>query len=110
MHIKIDEDLPYAVLKVLESYGYNASTVYKQGMGGWKDPELWSAIQSQQCFLITGDKGFGDIRKYPPGSHHGVLVLRPSSPNTVNFVRLLDLVLRAVRLEDLHGCIAIATA
>ena len=46
-------------------------------MGGAKDVVLWQAAQSEQRFLITADKGFGDIRVYPPGTHAGVLLLRP---------------------------------
>lgn len=77
MHIKVDEDLPLAVVVRLHSRGYQASTVVEQGMGGWKDPFLWQAVQADRQFLITADKGFGNIRQYPPGEHMGVLVLRP---------------------------------
>ena len=35
------------------------------------------AIQKDERYLVTADKGFGDIRTYPPGTHHGILLLRP---------------------------------
>jgi len=38
MHIKIDEDLPPAVARMLRERGYASSTVLDQGMSGWKDP------------------------------------------------------------------------
>ncbi len=56
---------------------YDVVSVIDQQMGGWKDPLLWKAIQEENLFLITADKGFADIRKYPPGKHAGILLLRP---------------------------------
>jgi hypothetical protein len=37
-------------------------------MDGWKDPALWEVIQAHQQFLVTGDKGFGDLRRYAIGA------------------------------------------
>ncbi len=75
--IKVDEDLPRAALQLLREYRYDVVSVIDQQMGGWKDPLLWKAIQEENLFLITADKGFADIRKYPPGKHAGILLLRP---------------------------------
>jgi hypothetical protein len=38
-------------------------------MGGWKDASLWEAVQTDKQFLLTADKGFGDIRTHPPSLH-----------------------------------------
>lgn len=40
--------------------------------------------------LLTLDRGVGDLRHHPPGSHAGIVVLRPTSqdPNTV--IELVD--------------------
>ena len=75
--IKVDEDLPTAVNDLLKSAKYDSTNVLDQNMGGYKDGPLWKAVQEEKRFLITADKGFGDIRFYPPGTHAGVLVLRP---------------------------------
>lgn len=77
MHIKVDEDLPRAIAEVLRQRGYSCSTVLEQEMGGWADADLWEAVQDHEQFLITADKGFGDIRRHTPGAHHGVLLCAP---------------------------------
>ena len=77
MLVKVDEDLPQAAVQVLRVHGYDAVSVVEQGMGGAKDPDLWQVVQAEARFLVTADKGFGDIRSYLPGTHHGVLLLRP---------------------------------
>ena len=68
MHIKIDEDLPAHAVQRLRDNDYDASSVLDQDMGGWKDPWLWQAVQAHGQFLVTADKGFGNIRVYPPGN------------------------------------------
>ncbi len=110
MHFKIDEDLPPAVARMLRERGYTSSTVLDQGMGGWKDPELWRAVQDQQQFLITADKGFADIRIYPPGSHHGVLLLRPNEDGIRPLLELMEQVLASVPdLTQLMGVLAVVS-
>ena len=79
-------------------------------MGGWKDPALWEAVQTHQQFLVTGDKGFGDIRRHPPGSHRGILVLRPVEDGIRPLVELVELVLETVPdLSALDGLLAVAS-
>ncbi len=109
MRIKVDEDLPRRVVHLLAEYGYDVRSVYDQGMSGWKDSDLFVAVQKEGRFLITGDKGFGDIRAYPPGQHAGILVLRPAKPSIPAFVELLQRVLQEYDLETFHGCLVVVT-
>jgi predicted nuclease of predicted toxin-antitoxin system len=109
MRVKVDEDLPKAVMTIVVNYGHDAISVPAQGMGGWKDPALWWAIQTEERFLITADKGFADIRIYPPGTHAGILLLRPDQSGVKPLVELLQRVLMACNLESLAGSVAVAT-
>lgn len=108
MRVKLDEDLPRAAVFLLRSAGEDVQTVHDQGMNGWQDPDLWRAVQTEERFLITGDKGFADLRSYPPGSHGGVLLLRPDRDGVGPLVDLLKMVLATVDLESLAGAIAVA--
>ncbi len=78
-------------------------------MGGWKDPALWEAVQTHEQFLVTGDKGFGNIRSYPPGSHHGILLLRPDEDGIRPMLELLEQVLTHYSLDSLTGILTVAT-
>lgn len=109
MRIKVDEDLPPAVTARLRDAGHDAVGVVEQGMSGWKDPGLWEAIQGEGRFLVTSDKGFGDIRAYPPGTHAGILVLRPDQDGIRPLVELTELVLERARLDDLARFVSVAT-
>ena len=110
MRIKVDEDLPTQVVTMLRDHGHDASGVIEQGMGGWKDAELWRAIGAEQRFLVTADKGFADIRRYPPGSHAGILLLRPPQDGVRSLTELLSQVLATHRLDSLAGAVAVASA
>ena len=103
MQIKVDEDLPRQVVTLLREKGYQAVSVVEQGMLGWKDTELWRKIQTENRFLVTADKGFADIRSYPPGTHAGVMLLRPDQDGIRPLVGLVAKVLKSYDLNSLVG-------
>jgi predicted nuclease of predicted toxin-antitoxin system len=109
MRIKVDEDLPRAATQLLLEKGYDALSVIDQEMGGWQDSVLWVAVQAEQRFLITADKGFADIRSYPPGTHAGVLLLRPDQDGIRPVLALLARVLDTYDLTVLRETITVAT-
>jgi predicted nuclease of predicted toxin-antitoxin system len=110
MHIKVDEDLPREVAQLLRDRRYECSTVLEQKLGGTKDPVLWHTIQQHGQFLITADKGFGDVRKYPPGSHGGVLLLRPTEDGIRPLLDLMSQVLaRFPELRVLRGLLTVVS-
>ncbi|MCJ7618601.1 MAG: DUF5615 family PIN-like protein [Anaerolineae bacterium] len=110
MRVKVDEDLPNGVVQMLRDRGHEAVSVADEGMGGARDPVLWLAVQAEKRFLVTADKGFGDIRTYPPGTHAGVLLLRPDQAGVRPTLQLLERALAAYDLEALAGAVSVATA
>jgi predicted nuclease of predicted toxin-antitoxin system len=110
LKVALDEDLPRQATQLLREHGYDAASVVEQGMGGWKDPPLWMAVQKDERYLVTADKGFGDLRVYSPGTHHGILLLRPDEDGIRPVMELLQRVLDSYNLEDLAGAITVATA
>lgn len=109
MRVKVDEDLPSAAVQLLRDRAYAAVSVVEQGIGGIADPKLWQVVQEERRFLVTADKGLGDIRLYPPGTHAGVVILRPDQDGIRPVLALLERVLAAYDLRDLTGTIAVAT-
>lgn len=109
LKIAVDEDLPRQAVQVLRERGYDAVSIIQLGLGGWKDAQLWIAIQKDERFLVTADKGFGDIRTYPPGKHFGILLLRPDEDGIRPLLELLEQVLVSYKLDDLVGATTVAT-
>lgn len=106
--IKLDEDLSPIVAEPLIAAGYEVATVAGQGWSGMKDAEIWPKVVSEQAFFITADTGFGDIRAYQPGTHHGILLLRPDRESLVNFRDLVSEVISRQPLEYLLGTVTVA--
>jgi predicted nuclease of predicted toxin-antitoxin system len=76
MKVKIDECLPQKCAEILLLKGYDAETVYREGLRGATDLHLWSVVQREKRFLITTDLDFSDVRRYQPGQHEGILLMR----------------------------------
>ncbi|MEA3506333.1 MAG: DUF5615 family PIN-like protein [Elusimicrobiota bacterium] len=88
--------------------GYEASTVCDQDLTGTHDPELWEIIQDEERFLITADKEFGNIQKYPPGQHWGVLLLRPQHESIDSYMQLIKTVIKKYSIKDLARKVTVA--
>ncbi len=110
MLIKLDEDMPRDAGKVLLREGSDCRTVKEQGMSGWRDADVWQAIQSERRFLVTCDERLADVRLHPPGTHAGVLLLRPSRHGARPLVTLLEEVLAGVDLRKLRGAVCVASS
>ena len=108
MQLKLDENLGRTHVDVLQKAGYAADRVYDQGLSGWSDSALWQRICDEGRFFITLDVDFADIRRYKPGSHPGILLLRPRSRSSAAVLYVLERVLKERPLENLSGCLAVA--
>ena len=109
MKIKLDENLPVSLKSTIENLGHDVDTTQHEGLRGSTDREVWEAAQKSGRFLVTQDLDFSDIRRFAPGSHHGLLLVRLRSPD---LRILIDRVTELFRSDDSDGwtrCVVIAT-
>lgn len=97
MQFKIDENLPVEVADALRDAGHDALTIHDEQMVGDPDPQVAAVCQSEERALLTLDLDFSDIRTYPPGEYHGIVVFRP---RTQAKPPVLSLVARLIPLLD----------
>ena len=107
--VKLDEDLSSTVGEPLTRAGYAVLSVVGPGWSGLKDPVVWSRVVSEGAFFITADKGFGDIRAYPPGTHPGILLLRPDGESILEYRALVTSLVEKYKLDSLTGATTVAT-
>jgi len=107
--MKVDEDLPEAVAELFTAAGYPATTVRAQGWSGLQDAPLWARIQTEGRWLVTADKGFGDIRMYVPGTYVGVILMHAAVESRRRYIELAEATVHSVRLEDMAGCLVVVT-
>lgn len=109
MRIKLDENLPARLRPVLSERGHDVDTVVQQGLAGRTDAEVWQAAQRDERFLITQDLDFSDIRRYAPGSHHGLLLVRLSEPGREALLHHVRLLFARQDVESWRGAFVVST-
>lgn len=109
MKIKLDENVPLRLTALLKTLGHDADTVPDEGLAGHSDSEIWEAAQTESRFLITQDLDFSDSRKFAPGSHHGILLLRLQSPNRGNLLARVVEIFQKETVGDWPGSFVVAT-
>jgi len=97
MKIKLDENMPAGLVKVLGNLGHDVVPVPDEGLGGRGDLEIWEAAQREGRFLITQDLDFSDVYRYKPGTHNGIMVVRLRDPGRL---ALLEKVREIFQTED----------
>jgi predicted nuclease of predicted toxin-antitoxin system len=48
MRIKLDENLPRSLTRLLNALGYDTLTVYDQSLQGCDDAAIWNAVVQEQ--------------------------------------------------------------
>jgi predicted nuclease of predicted toxin-antitoxin system len=109
MKMKLDENVTTGAIPVLKRFGHDVQTTSEEGLTGKPDSEIWSAAQSEQRFLITQDMDFSDARKFAPGTHHGILLLRLHSPNQTEIISRLTEPFSNEDTESWRSCFVVAT-
>ena len=109
MRIKLDENLPQSLAGKLRALGHDVDTVPEEGIGGSADPEVWEAAQKTSRFLITQDLDFSDIRKFAPGTHHGLMLVRLANPTRRALLAFVETLFREENVDSWSACFVVAT-
>ena len=86
MKIKLDENLPAHLAAILTNLRHDVHTVAEENLSGKSDREVWEAAQEDGRFLITQDLDFSDVRRFTPGTHCGILLVRLHSPDRQSLI------------------------
>lgn len=98
MTFKIDENLPNEFVEVLNAHGHKAFSVKTQGLGGRSDSDIAIVIEQDQYVFVTLDRGFSNIRTYPPERFARLVNLRVDKHDKP---LLIDLLIRTIPSFDI---------
>src|ERR1035437_2848688 len=87
MKLKLDENLPESLASDLSEMCHDVDNVRGEALTGRDDDEVWRAAQRSGRILITQDLDFSDIRKFAPGRHCGLVLVRLRSPGRMALSR-----------------------
>ena len=109
MKIKLDENLPDRLVTALTDLGYDVDSVVSERLTGEDDRAVWQAAQQAERFLITQDLDFSDIRRYAPGTHQGLLLVRLRLPGRTALFSRIESLLATEDVSGWTGCLVVAS-
>jgi predicted nuclease of predicted toxin-antitoxin system len=107
--IKLDENIPGSVRGRLGGRDLDIDTVLDEGLGGRGDDDIWAAAQAEGRFLVTQDLDFSDRRKFAPGTHHGLLIVRLPDSEQWRIGDYVTAWLSSPDIKSWAGCFVVAT-
>ena len=107
MRVKLDENLPHDLATALRRDGHDVHTVVEEHLAGESDPVVVAAATDEGRILLTLDRGIGDLRRYPPGNHAGIVVLRPAAQDPDSILSLIQRLTRTHPLDELRSCVVV---
>jgi predicted nuclease of predicted toxin-antitoxin system len=109
VRIKLDENIPQSAVSRLNALGHDVHTVIEEGLSGRSDGEVWAVAQAEMRFLVTQDLDFSDQRRFAPGSHQGILLVRLPDSEQWRLADYLAAWFSAPEAETWERCFVVAT-
>jgi predicted nuclease of predicted toxin-antitoxin system len=103
VRFKVDENLPEELSQLLRDTGWDSFTVVAQQLGGEKDPQLAQICATEARILVTFDRGFSNIRLYPPSNSPGMIVFRLKSQDKPHVLAVALRLIEALRRRELRN-------
>lgn len=109
MRIKLDENIPTSLIAPLTDLGHAVDTVTAEQLTGEPDGVVWDRAQEEERFFITQDLDFADARRFSPGTHHGLLLVRFRVPGRTALRRTIREAFMTEDVEEWIGKCVVMT-
>ena len=80
MKLKVDENIGRSGIEFLRQRGHDTLGVHEQGLGGKADPLIFDVCVAEARTLVTLDRDFGQVPRFPPERSTGIVVLDLGGP------------------------------
>jgi hypothetical protein len=94
VRIKVDENIGASGVDLLRQAGHDTMTVREQGLAGAADDVVFQACVAEDRTLVTLDRDFGQVPRFPPKQTAGIVVLEFGGAASVSLLldRLRDFI------------------
>jgi len=76
MQFVTDANVFVPMISGLRKMGHDILDLKEEGLENLSDPDLFRLAQNKRRILVTMDKDFSNILLYPPGDHHGIIIVK----------------------------------
>jgi predicted nuclease of predicted toxin-antitoxin system len=87
VRIKADENIGRSGVDLLQQAGHDVTTVREQGLAGAVDEIVLRACRTEGRTLITLDRDFGQVSRFPPRQTAGIVILEIGGPASLGLLR-----------------------
>lgn len=80
MKIKVDENIGASGVAILKGGGHDVMSVREQGLAGSADDHVFQVCLDERRTLVTMDRDFGHVPRFPPKKTAGIVILQLAGP------------------------------
>ena len=104
MNLKTDENIGRSGVEFLRNAGHDVETAVEEGLQGASDLRLFRTCSRENRILLTLDCGFGEVLRFPPPKHAGVVILQIGPRFTLSgLIKRLSDFLDAAKTNSVEG-------
>jgi len=98
-----DENIPLKIIQYLRKLGYKVFDLREQKIKFLTDDQVLQLAKDKNLVLITFDKHFANITKYPPQNYNGIIRIRIHPPVFEDIRNSLKLFLNKISINEMYG-------
>jgi predicted nuclease of predicted toxin-antitoxin system len=89
MKFKLDENFGPTIQQVFQQRGLDCHTVQEENLSGSVDEEVLKVAVAEGRILVTMDRDFSNVLRYPPKQTAGIAVISPPGKVSRTFLRAM---------------------
>jgi predicted nuclease of predicted toxin-antitoxin system len=86
VRIEVDENIGGSGVAILTQGGHDVMTVREQGLARSADERVFQACTNEGRTLVTMDRDFGNVRRFPPKQTAGIVILDLGGPASLGLL------------------------
>ena len=102
-----DENIAPSLVLALRAKGYDIKDIKEERLFGLSDEGVVKLARQQSRIILTCDKDFGNLMKFPLQVHKGVVLLRFSNLAPLNLIKRFIPLLETKLKDKLTGSLVI---
>jgi predicted nuclease of predicted toxin-antitoxin system len=104
-----NENLFEPIIDYLKSVGNTVLSMRESGLSGITDEEVYDKACKEKMVIITMDKDFTRIFRFPPAKCGGIVVIKIYKRTVDETLRIFKRYYQKIKKEDIRGNLVIIT-
>ena len=103
MRFLVDENIFPKITSYLRSLGHDIKSLQEEGIFRIPDDKIIRMAKDEDRTIITFDKHFGNVMKYPPSNAAGIIHIRIHPPLLPDIISAMDNLFKKYEFPSFSG-------